>query len=84
MHCLWRPRAAGPLTLPLLQGKKQDYTYRLMTKVSAYNGGLVSPTGYYKLNVQGGQFTTFTYWWQARAHAAARLRSGAAARRAHA
>jgi hypothetical protein len=38
-----------------------------MTKVSAYNGGLVSPTGYYKLNVQGGQFTTFTYWWQARA-----------------
>jgi hypothetical protein len=38
-----------------------------MTKVSAYNGGLVSPTGYYKVNVQGGQFTTFTYWWQARA-----------------
>jgi hypothetical protein len=38
-----------------------------MTKVSAYNGGLVSPTGYYKLNVQGGQYTTFTYWWQARA-----------------
>ena len=42
-----------------------------MTKVSAYNGGLVSPTGYYKLNVQGGQFTTFTYWWQARAPATA-------------
>ena len=27
----------------------------------------MSPTGYYKLNVQGGQYTTFTYWWQARA-----------------
>jgi hypothetical protein len=58
-------RAHAAAALP--QGKKQDYTYRLMTKVSAYNGGLVSPTGYYKLNVQGGQYTTFTYWWQARA-----------------
>ena len=48
-----------------------------MTKVSAYNGGLVSPTGYYKVNVQGGQFTTFTYWWQARARAPPALRSGA-------
>ena len=60
--------AASHSALAPIQGKKQDYTYRLMTKVSAYNGGLVSPTGYYKLNVQGGQYTTFTYWWQARAH----------------
>lgn len=64
--------SAPAVSSPLLQGKKQDYTYRLMTKVSAYNGGLVSPTGYYKVNVQGGQFTTFTYWWQARAHPALR------------
>jgi len=35
-------------------------------QVSAYSAGLVSPTGYYKLNVEGGQYTTFTYWWQAR------------------
>ena len=47
-----------------MQGKKQDYTYKLAAKVSAYNLGLVSPTGYYKLNVQGGQYTTFTWWWQ--------------------
>lgn len=51
---------------PWEQGKKQDYTYKLQTKVSAYNQGLVSPTGFYKLNVNGGQYTTFTYWWQAR------------------
>ena len=32
--------------------------------MSAYNQGLISPTGFYKLNVAGGQYTTFTYWWQ--------------------
>ena len=79
----WRVRDALPGRAPPCrspggaQGKKQDYTYRLMTKVSAYNGGLVSPTGYYKLNVQGGQYTTFTYWWQVR-----RCHAGRGARRA--
>jgi len=36
-----------------------------MAKVSAYNQGLVSPTGFYKLDVQGGPTTALTYWWQA-------------------
>lgn len=36
----------------------------------------MSSTGYYKLAVAGGQYTTFTYWWQAR-------RSNAALRRQH-
>ena len=43
-----------------------DYTYRLKAKTGAYLNGLMSPTGYYKLSVSGGQYTTYTYWWQAR------------------
>ena len=53
-----------------------------MTKVSAYNGGLVSPTGYYKINLAAGQFTTFTYWWQARTLGRRGGRGAAAAARA--
>lgn len=71
-----------PLQLCPSQAKKQDYTYKLAAKVSAYNLGLVSPTGYYKLNVQGGQYTTFTWWWQVRtpqdwAHAPGNARAAA-------
>ena len=49
-----------------MQGKRADYTYRLKAKTGAYLNGLMSPTGYYKLSVAGGQYTTYTYWWQVR------------------
>lgn len=72
----------GPIHVPpasrrSTQGKRSNYIYKLKQKVGAYPQGLVSTTGYYKLAVAGGQYTTFTYWWQARLPAAASgLRGG--------